>query len=235
MYISVNTNAMNFFYLVVISGLLAGCSPNISATDNYKQKTRAHSSIAILPFDITLNLTKGQQQVINEADQAALSQSLSLDLQQKFYVMLLRYAQRHRIAVQVQPIEETLQRLSTNNIRFNDLHQPDKHFIIKALQVDAVLEPHMIISQKGVAFSGLVPLPNGYAQVNVRNLYIAFGVSVKDQSTDTAFWNYRNEQWYQAANKIKKDKNKAANDFLEPLFLNIEDILKACIVKLPYR
>mgnify|MGYP000913346038 CR=1 FL=1 len=146
---------MKVFYLLLIASLLTGCSPNISTTDNYQQKTKAHSTIAILPFDIRLNLTKGQQEVLSEQDQATLSQSLALNLQQKFYTMLLKYSQRHHLSVQVQPADETLERLSANNIRFSELRQPDKHFIIKALQVDAVLEPHMIISQTGVAFSGL--------------------------------------------------------------------------------
>lgn len=229
---------MRLFYFIFIASTLYSCSPNVSSTNNYKQKINTHSTIAILPFDMALNLTKGQQNVLNEKDQALLSQSLSLDLQKKLYIMLLKYAQKHKLSVQIQTAEETLDKLSSNNIRFSDLHQPDKRFILKALAVDAVLEPHMVITQQGVAFSAVAPLPipgGGSVGVTVRNLHIQFGVSVKDLSTDTAFWNYRNEQWYQAKNKIKKDKKEAANDFLEPLFLNVEDIFKAFIIKLPYR
>jgi hypothetical protein len=217
--------------------MLSACNPNISATSNYKQKINTHNTIAILPFDMVLNLTKGQQNIINEKDQALLSQTLSLDLQKKLYLMLLKYISKHRLGIQLQDVEETLDKLSGKNIRFNDLHQPDKTFILQALGVDAIFEPHMVITQQGVAFSGISPLPvpaGGFAGIDVRNLHIQFGVSVKDHSTDTAFWNYRNEQWYQAPNKIKKDKKEASNDFLEPLFLNLEDIFKAFIVKQPY-
>jgi hypothetical protein len=225
-----------FWYFICILALFS-CNQHITTTQSYKEKLTVHQSIAILPFDMTLNLTKGQQNVISEKDKAMLSQSLSIDLQKKLYYMLVKYAKKNKISVQVQNVDETLDKLSAKNIRFNDLHNANKTALLQVLGVDAIMDPKMSITQQGVAFSGIFPAPLpllGFGTVDVSNLHIDFGVSVKDFSVDTAIWKYQAGQWYQAANKIKKNKKEASNNFLEPLFLNVDDIFKAFLAKQPY-
>ncbi|MEO7308056.1 MAG: hypothetical protein ABIR78_10490 [Ferruginibacter sp.] len=225
-----------FFYTCILFVLIA-CNHNIIVAKNYKEKITAHKLIAILPFNMTLNLTEAQQKILDQKDQGILRQTLSLDLQKNLYFRVLKYLKKNSISVQVQDLEETLSRLSSNNIRFNDLHNPNKTALLKILGVDAILDPEMTITQHGVSFSAIGPLfipAAGVAIVESRNLYIDFSVSVKDLSTDTALWNYKKGDWYMAKNKVKKNKKEVSNDFLEALFLNVDDIFKAFILKSPY-
>lgn len=217
--------------------LLNGCSKKIFVSSSVKSIAEKHQTIALLPFKITLNLNEKQQAVISETDKAALCRSLSVDLQKRLYALLLSSIKRHPLSVTVQNVDETLTKLSENNIRFGDLSEPDKTTVIKILGVDALIEPEMIISQKGTAYSLLIPIPAvGLVQHDEYNLNIDLKVAAKDLfMPEAAFWAYKHNEWYQAANKIKKDKVQASNNFLEPLFVNVDELFKSLIASLPYQ
>ena len=193
-----------------------------------------HKKIAVLPFAVRLNLNKKQQTIISENEKAVLSQNLSLDLQRKFYLVGSKYFEKKKVLINFQNADETLAILSKNGIRFNDLLN-NKIDLPKLLSVDAVLQPSIEITQKGAAFSVpnlLLPLP---VAIDVGNLHIDFNLAIKDNSRDSALWKYRYEHWYQAANKVKKDKAELTNNFLEPLYNNVEDIFKDFFIKQPYQ
>ena len=193
-----------------------------------------HKKIAVLPFVVRLNLNKKQQTIISENEKSVLSQNLSLDLQRKFYLLGSKYFEKKKVLINFQNSDETLAILSKNGIRFNDLLN-NKLDLTKLLSVDAVLLPTMEITQKGAAFSVpnlLLPLP---VAIDVGNLHIDFNLTIKDNSIDSALWKHRYEHWYQAANKVKKDKVELTNNFLEPLYNNVEDIFKDFFIKQPYQ
>jgi hypothetical protein len=217
------------FYLFFLF-VLTGCSHDVTKAKNYKEKVNSHKTIAILPFKMTLNLTKGQQKIISEQEKARLAQSLSVDLQRKLYFSLLKHVNKKELAVDIQQVDETLDKLSANSVRFNDLDNPDKRALLKILGVDAIFEARMSITQEGVALTAVSPI----VIIETPNLFIDLSVSIKDHSTDSAFWNYKKSEHYMAANKINKNKKTASDDFLAPLFLNIDDIFKRFITKQPY-
>jgi len=230
------TKKMKSLFWLITSLSFLGCSQKISSN----KKTEGHSNIAILPFEMTLNFTKGQQAIIEEKDKAILSQTLSLNLQKKLHAMMVKYVAKHKLSITIQDPDETLNKLSANNTTFADLHNANKIAMLKILGVDALLDPKMIITQKGAAFSGLFPLPlapitGGVGMLDVYNLHIDFGAAIQDLSADSALWKYKSSQWYQASNKIKKSKTEASNNFLAPLFLNMDDIFKAFLKKQPYQ
>jgi hypothetical protein len=234
-----------FIYCLAGISLLSGCSRRISVSSSVKAIAEKHKTVALLPFKITLNLNKKQQAVISETDKAALCRTLSVDLQKKMYALLLSSFKKHPLSVTLQNVNETLAKLSENNIRFGELKEPDKSAIIKILGVDALIEPEMIISQYGTAYSLLIPKPIlgivqpdriGLAVHDEYNLNIDFKTSAKDIfMPEVPFWTYKHNEWYQAANKIKKEKVEASNNFLEPLFVNVDELFKNFIANLPYQ
>jgi hypothetical protein len=228
---------LRFLCFSVSIVLFCGCSRKMSVSSSVKSIAEKHKTVALLPFKITLNLNEKQQAVICEKDNVDLCRSLSIELQKKMYALLLSNTKRHPLSVTLQNVDETLTKLSENNIRFGDLSEPDKSTIIKILGVDALIEPEMIISQKGTAYSLLIPIPAvGLVQHDEYNLNIEFKTLLKDAFMPEApFWTYKHNEWYQAANKIKKDKVQASNNFLEPLFINVDDLFKSFIASLPYQ
>ncbi len=200
------------------------------------QRAAVHKSVAILPFDMTLNLNKAQQKIITEKDKSTLTQTLSIDLQKRLYNHLNQYFVRKKLQIELQNTDKTLAILSENKITFNDLRLYNKTNIQKMLGVDAIIDPKMIVTQKGVAFSGIAPLPYlGIVSFDVYNLFITFSASLKEQTTDTALWKFYVQKGFQAANKIKKSKVETSDNFLLPLFLNVDDLFNRFIEEQPYR
>lgn len=218
------------FFVILLS---FGCNQN----KLLYQKASTHTSLAILPFDVKLNLTKGQEKVLSEKDKAVLSQTLSVDLQKKLFNHYKKYLSKNKTKLSLQNVDETIAILAANKITFYDLHSLDKTKILNLLRVDAVIDPKMTITQKGAAFSGIgiIPLPIlAITSVDVYNLFINFSAEVKLQSSDTVLWKYNVLNGYQAKNKIIKNKVEASDNFLLPLFLNVDDLFKVFITKQPY-
>ena len=176
------------FVSLLLLLLLSGCATVYTSSDFSDYKAR-HRTIAILPFDVTINpehrWSVSQQQI----DQMASEQAASF--QSALYTQYLQGQQRGRYTIEFQDISETntqLTRKATSGNTQALLASLSKSEICDALKVDAVISGEMLLTKplgtlEAIASLHLFKIAGSTNEVHVN-------ASIHESVNGKLLWNY---------------------------------------------
>ncbi|MCY4130126.1 MAG: hypothetical protein OXG15_12910 [Gammaproteobacteria bacterium] len=175
-------------FLFLLLPFLASCATVYTAPDFTDYKAQ-HKSIAILPFDVTINPERrwsvSQQQIDQMASQHAES------FQRALYTQYLQGQQRGRYTIEFQDISQTntlLTRKATSGNTQVLLASLSKSEICDALKVDAVISGEMVLTKpmgtlESIASLHFFKIPGSTNEVHVNT-------SIHESDNGKLIWNY---------------------------------------------
>lgn len=183
------SKACSGLILFALTVLVPGCATIYTAPDFGSYKF-AHSKIAILPFDVTIDLGNQSDEVSPEELQE-LETTQGETFQRAIYTQFLQGQQRGRYTVEFQDIDKTntlLSRELETNTTPGELTALTKAEICKVLDVDAVIGGDMLLSRpmgtdRALASRFLIGLVG-----NTNKAFIRMSIHEGDESK--LLWNY---------------------------------------------
>ena len=181
-------HASHRFLIVVLSAFLTGCA-TVYTTPDFSDYKAQHKTIAILPFNVTINPERrwsvSQAQIDQMANQHAES------FQRALYTQYLQGHQRGRYTVDFQDISETntlLTRKSPSGNKQAFLSSSTKSEICDALKVDAVISGEMVLTKpmgtlESIASLHFFKIPGSTNEVHVNT-------SIHEHDNGKLIWNY---------------------------------------------
>lgn len=168
---------------------MSGCASIYTAPDFGSYKF-AHSKIAILPFDVTIETDQDGVNTSSE-DLLALEKEQGQTFQRVIYTQFLQGQQRGRYTVEFQDIDKTntlLSRELETNTTPEELAALTKSEICKILDVDAVIGGDVLLSRpigtdRAMASRFLIGLVG-----NTNKAFIRMSIYEGDESK--LLWNY---------------------------------------------
>lgn len=140
---------LTFFFLAVmyftspVFAQFGGNTKQIFESPNLKSEISSHKTVAILPFDVSINYKKQPRNFSYEANKEQ-EQKMSTSIQSSMYTYMLRKSKD--FTVSFQDVDKTNILLKKNGM-LNKLDSFTKDEICKALGVDAVLSGKYLIEQ----------------------------------------------------------------------------------------
>lgn len=185
----VSTACSRLITLVLTVLVLGGCATVYTAPDFGSYKF-AHSKIAILPFDVTIeaNQESGDE---SAEDLRALEKEQGEIFQRVIYTQFLQGQQRGRYTVEFQDIDKTntlLSRELETNSTPEELTALTKAEICKILDVDAVIGGDMLLrrpigTDRAMASRFLIGLAGNTNKASIR-------MSIYEGDESKLLWNY---------------------------------------------
>lgn len=174
--------------LVSLLTLLASCA-TVYTDPDFSIYQDQHHTVAILPFDVTINPERRWSVSQNQIDQMASEQTESF--QRALYTQYLQGHQRGRYTVKFQDISETntlLARRSGTGTRQALLASMTKSEICDALKVDAVISGEMVLTKpmgtlESIASWHFLKVPGKTNEVHVNT-------SIHEGDKGNLIWNY---------------------------------------------
>ena len=192
-----NQRVGGFIFCVIISIFFASCSAKIYTKPNATAYTMRHQTIAILPPEIKVEVTKNRS-IENRQEQEKVEVT---NAQNEMYSRLLKLIQKRKMYLEIQDIEKTNATLLKMGYfdKIDVKMTPEE--LAQALGVDAILQSNYVLSQQwwvgfGIAYAIFLfpygtPLgimmatnPTNGADANIR-LY--------DGSTGSLLYSYNNK------------------------------------------
>ncbi|MXW54133.1 MAG: hypothetical protein F4X44_06165 [Gammaproteobacteria bacterium] len=175
--------------LLVLTVLMSACASIYTAPDFGSYKF-AHSKIAILPFDVTIE-TNPESGDLSARDLQEMEKEQGETFQRVIYTQFLHGQQRGRYTVEFQDIDKTntlLSRELETNTTPEELTALTKAEICKILDVDAVIGGNMLLSRpigtdRAMASRFLIGLVG-----NTNKAFIRMSIYEGDESK--LLWNY---------------------------------------------
>ena len=176
------------FVLVSLLPFLASCATVYTAPDFSDYKAQ-HKTIAILPFDVTINPERRWSVSQQQIDQMASEHAESF--QRALYTQYLQGQQRGRFTIEFQDINETNTRLTRKATSGNKqalIASLSKSEICDALKVDAVISGEMVLTKPMGTLESLASLhffkiPGSTKEVHVN-------ASIHEGNKGKLIWNY---------------------------------------------
>ena len=173
---------------VLLLPLLASCATVYTAPDFSEYQAR-HKTVAILPFDVSINPERRWSVSQQQIDQMAIEQAESF--QRALYTQYLQGQQRGRFTVEFQDISETntlLTRKVTSGTTQTLLASMTKSEICDALNVDAVISGEMVLTKpmgtlESIASLHFFKVPGSTNEVHVNT-------SIHEGDQGRLIWNY---------------------------------------------
>ncbi len=174
--------------LVTLLPLLAGCA-TVYTDPDFPVYQDQHGTIAILPFDVTINPERRWSVSQNQIDLMASEQAESF--QRALYTQYLQGHQRGRYAIEFQDISETntlLTRSAGTRSKQALLASMTKSEICDALKVDAVISGEMVLTKpmgtlESIAAWHFLKVPGTTNEVHVNT-------SIHEGNKGKLIWNY---------------------------------------------
>ncbi len=129
---------------ILLICFLASCGPTIYKAQNFEQSKALIKTVAILPFDVAINvrkLPKGTTDAMLKENE----QSTGYNIQSNAYSWLLK--RQKDFTTTFQDVSKTNSILKANNIGYEDLFTTDKGNLAKLLGVDAVFSGKATMSK----------------------------------------------------------------------------------------
>ena len=175
--------------LIALIVLVQGCATIYTAPDFGIYKY-AHSKIAILPFEVTID-TDQESVNISAEDLLDLEKEQGEAFQRAIYSQFLQGQQRGRYTVEFQDIDKTntlLNRIQEMNATREELTALTKAEICEILDVDAVITGDMLLmrpigTDRAMASRFLIGLVG-----NTNKAFIRMSIHERDESK--LLWNY---------------------------------------------
>lgn len=174
--------------LVTLFPLLASCA-TVYTDPDFPVYQDQHDTIAILPFDVTINPERRWSVSQNQFDQMASEQAESF--QRALYTQCLQGHQRGRYTIEFQDISETntlLTRSAGTRSKQALLASMTKSEICDALKVDAVISGEMVLTKpmgtlESIAAWHFLKVPGTTNEVHVNT-------SIHEGNNGKLIWNY---------------------------------------------
>lgn len=168
--------------------LLTSCATVYQAPDFSDYQAR-HKTVAILPFDVSINPERRWSVSQRQIDQMASQQAQSF--QRALYTEYLQGQQRGRFTVEFQDISETNTLLARKSVSGNTqtlLSSMTKSEICNALKVDAVISGEMVLTKpmgtlESIASLHFLKIPGSTNEVHVNT-------SIHEGDQGKLIWNY---------------------------------------------
>ena len=177
--------------------LISSCATVYTAPDFADYKAQ-HKTIAILPFDVTINPERRWSVSQQQIDQMASEHAESF--QRALYTQYLQGQQRGRFTIEFQDINETNTRLTRKATSGNKqalIASLSKSEICDALKVDAVISGEMVLTKpmgtlEAMASLHFFKIPGSTKEVHVNT-------SIHEGDNGKLIWNYdfvqQGSQW----------------------------------------
>ena len=168
--------------------LIASCA-TVYTDPDFPVYQDQHNTVAILPFDVTINPERRWRVSQSQIDQMASEQAESF--QRALYTQYLQGHQRGRYTVEFQDISETntlLTRRSGTGTKQALLASLTKSEICDALKVDAVISGEMVLTKpmgtlESIASWHFLKIPGKTNEVHVNT-------SIHEGANGKLIWNY---------------------------------------------
>ena len=179
-----------FFFLFFWQMQVVYGQSSLYKSPDLKTYQAQHKTVAILPFDVSIQLRRLPKRMTME-DVKDQEKQASFDFQQSLQTYLLRQEGRGKYTVNFQDIAKTNRILGENNISPETIKTVSREDLAKLLGVDAVLTGRIITTRpftigEAIASDVLLGLPLRTHQVD------AF-ISINDGQTGNLIWRYMRE------------------------------------------
>ncbi len=193
---TIKTTSVIFFIY-----LFASCGPTIYKASNLNSSKQIVKTLAILPFDITIDTKRLPKGITLETIKES-QQKTGYDMQSHAYSWFLK--RQDDYTVTFQDIDKTNTLLKKANIAYDSLFLQDKGELCKLLQVDGVISGKATLSK---------PMSEG-AAVTMGLLIGAWGSTNKTTTSLTIHDPYGGLLWkydYQASGSIGSSSDNLTN------------------------
>lgn len=177
----------NVFILLATLLILGGCA-QVYTSPQFASRTYNDKLVAILPFDVSINLKKLPKGVTYEQIQDE-EKNEGYNLQASSYSRFLKKSEN--FTVQFQDIDKTNSILAKNGIQYNNMREISKDSLANLLQVDAVINTKILqsglMSEAGAIV--LAALTGIYGSTN----QISIDMSIIDADDAVLLWKYNHK------------------------------------------
>ena len=192
---------LKFLLACIVAVAFASCGPTIYKADNFEANKSKIKTLAIIPFDISIDTKRLPKGVTMESLKQS-EEKTGRSMQNSVYSWFLR---RHTdYTTQFQDIDKTNAILKKNNINYDDLTSTDKGELCKLLGVDGIVSGRATMSK---------PMSEGGA-IALGVLVGAWGATNKTDVTISVHDKAANLQWkydYQASGSVGSSTENLTN------------------------
>ena len=175
---------MKTAFAAIMAIALTGCATTYTAPD-FEEYQDAHQTVAILPFDVVINVSN-QKNAPPQEELEAIVADQAETFQRALYTQFLTKQQRGRYTINFQDIDETNVRLS----RMNSDGPMTKAEICTLLDVDAVVSGRMSLSKPmGTGWAVATTLLFGFGATNSGIVHM----TVHEGEGGKLMWSYEHE------------------------------------------
>ncbi|GAB3203192.1 hypothetical protein ABID22_000990 [Pontibacter aydingkolensis] len=193
-----------FLLFALICVTLASCGPEIYQAASFKEVKNTHKTVAIMPFDVTIESRKLPKGVTPEMIQDQ-QRDYGYGIQSDVYGYFLKEMSKNKYTVNFQDVSKTNAILNSYGISYDDLRLKSKDEICQLLGVDAVVSGKAMMSK---------PMSDG-AAIAVGLLVGAWGptntvnttITIHEGSAGDLMWKYD----YQASGSIGSSRQSLTN------------------------
>lgn len=190
------------FALICVT--LASCGPQIYQAASFKEVKDTHKTVAVMPFEVTIESRKLPKGVTPEMIQDQ-QRDYGYGIQSDVYGYFLKEMSKNKYTVNFQDVSKTNAILNSYGISYDDLRLKSKDEICRLLGVDAVVSGKAMMSK---------PMSDG-AAIAVGLLVGAWGptntvnttITIHEGNAGDLMWKYD----YQASGSIGSSRQSLTN------------------------
>lgn len=190
--------------LIFLACCLSSCGPQIYTNAKFTQVKSAHKTVAIIPFDVMIDVKRLPRGVTQENIREQ-QKSTGYTVQGSVYTYFLREQGKNKYSIDFQDIDKTNAKIAEAGLTYDDLKNKSKEQLCQLLGVDAVIGGKVITSK---------PMSDG-AAIALGLLVGAWGATNQTQASVTIhegtqgslLWKYD----YQASGSIGSSTQSLTN------------------------
>ncbi|MEO1415536.1 MAG: hypothetical protein AAFW00_09670 [Bacteroidota bacterium] len=175
-------------YLIGMASSLTAQKTAVYIHPFFGALTADHQELAILPFDVTLELRPREGEKVSAEKIQQLAEKEGLEIQNTLYGFFLKKSVQKDLTVTVQDIVTTNALLAKQGITRENIHAYTPQEVAKLLKVDGVIMGNLLsskpMSEDAAVFIGVVT--GFYGSINSGKCT----VKVYDAKTDALLWRY---------------------------------------------
>ena len=188
--------------------MIGACGPKIYTASNFQEAQSTHKTLAILPFDVSIDtkrLPKGVTMEMLEQEQNDTGYGLQGDI----YTYFLREIGRDHYTVTFQDINKTNRLLADAGINYQNIHTTSMEQLASILGVDALVSGKATMAKPmsdgaAVAMGLLIGLWGPTNSVNTT-------ITVHEGLRGDLVWKYD----YEAAGNIARSRQSVSNALMK--------------------
>lgn len=212
-------------YTVITVCCLLGCGHSIKMSNAAVNSLKAHKTIAILPFEITMASKLEKAKKFTEQESGELAKYLSFALQQHLYQSFKKKRKRFLTTVTILSADITNSIFLSKRLNSGEIFGSSKQEICKILKVDAIIFGQAVFGKKTNLTKDQLLYP-GKIEMNI---------SIFDSIVTPALWRYSDTRKQLSGSRgIYSEENKY-QQVLAPWALTIEHMFQNITADFPYK